>query len=343
MSSRAFGTRADGGVRNLSFSHSLPHLCGMPKRVRENRWSLLMKAFFDESGSEPHRCKHLIVAGFLAPALVWDKATDAWDKCLHEAPSIEYFKHDEATGLEGEFYGFGRPDADAKIVALAKVIAHHDLQGMFVFAPHRLFRERDKALLKGIVGSRVYDWGFFGATKIALQFLAENDAGNDKVDFVFDQRSELKSCISMYAFSKEVHPELMARAGTCIPGDDKETIALQMADLLAGIVSLQAEKGEVGEPWRIIAGNKKIAFFRADPPWKLFPTLAAMQMAKRIKKNADTILRRIYGDKEQSLQLIEDLQYLILRKDAFEQDFAKLEALYAQDVRYQEMVKKIEG
>jgi hypothetical protein len=230
-----------------------------------------MKAFFDESGADPHKYKNLIVAGFLASAGVWEEASDAWDRCLHESPSIEYFSHDEATGLEGEFYSFGRQTADAKIVSLAKVIADFDLQGMFVFAPHDLFRERDKALLKGVVGSRVYDWGFFGATKIALQFLSERDAGNDKVDFVFDRRSELKSCIPMYELSKEVHLELMARAGTCIPGDDKDIVALQMADLLAGLVSLQASKKSamLGESSLGIKGSPFLGLIRRGSCFRL--------------------------------------------------------------------------
>jgi len=54
------------------------------------------------------------------------------------------------------------------------------------------------------------------------------------------------------------------------------------------------------------------------------------------------ILKRLYGEREQSLQLIEDLEQLILRKAAFEADFAKLMSLYDQDEGFQEFKNKKE-
>jgi hypothetical protein len=39
---------------------------------------------------DPYVDKALVIGGFLGQAEEWEKASDAWEKCLHESPAIEY-------------------------------------------------------------------------------------------------------------------------------------------------------------------------------------------------------------------------------------------------------------
>ena len=172
----------------------------MPKRVRDKRPIIVFKAFFDESGTDPIKNKALVVGGFLGRAEEWERASDAWDECLHAAPRIEYFKHNEAQSLDGQFEKFNRGAADKKVLALANTISQFDLQGFCVSVSYRLFKHRNVKASKGQVGAKVYDWGFLAATSGVLQHLGDTapDEG-EKVDFVFDERRELRACIDMFS------------------------------------------------------------------------------------------------------------------------------------------------
>jgi hypothetical protein len=54
----------------------------MPKRVRDKRWLMMFRAFFDESGTDPKKNKALVLGGFLGSVEEWERASDAWDACL---------------------------------------------------------------------------------------------------------------------------------------------------------------------------------------------------------------------------------------------------------------------
>lgn len=159
-------------VRALPIFRVIPHYCGMPERVRKKRPLLVFRAFFDESNTDPQANKALVMGGFLGRVEEWERASNAWDSCLHEKPSIEYFKYSEAQSLDEEFGQFNRATADAKILALAKIISGFpELQGFCITVPHRIFKHRDAGFAKGRAGGRVYDWGFLTTTSGLLQYL----------------------------------------------------------------------------------------------------------------------------------------------------------------------------
>src|SRR5450631_2059678 len=105
------------------FSHVIPHLCGMAERFRQRNLFMIFKAFFDESDVSPQDGDALIFGGFIGHVEEWERASAAWDLCLHESPRIEYFSHHEANIREGQFYRFSRPSVEAKTKRLAEVIA----------------------------------------------------------------------------------------------------------------------------------------------------------------------------------------------------------------------------
>jgi hypothetical protein len=320
----------------------LPHLCGMASRVRNKRRIMAFRAFFDESGLNPREDKALIMGGFIGTFEEWIKASDAWDACLRKSPSIEFFKHDDAMGCEGQFRGFSRDEADEKMRLLAEIIASFDLQGAVSIVPHRILEYRGPKPTRGMIGTRPYDHGFFTAIGAALSYVS-GLPGDDKVDFIFDRRSELRLCIATYNQLKEVQPERFRRAGECSPGDDSDTAALQMADLLAGELFRQSRGQGVGEPWKIIAGKRKVILNKASPPPAMRHVFAAERMRKEVLDQCHDILKRVYGDNEKSVELVRDFQEMLARKDLLGMHFDQLVKLHEGDEGYREFVKKING
>lgn len=280
-------------------SRVLPHLCGMPKRVRDKRLISVFKAFFDESGG-PESSKALIMGGFLGRAEEWERASEAWDECLHQAPAIEYFKHREAQGLNGQFKGWDRPGADKKVLALATVISRFDLLGMCAIVPFGLFDGRDPKITQGMMGTRAYDWGFAGVVKCVLQHMRETTPLTERVDFVFDNHSALRANINVFYMMKEdpFFEAMMSRAGQCDPGDDKEIVALQMADLLAWEFSNHGKTQTMGDAFKLIRESNRIAYMRCDPPPQTNPTMRLFQLHHEVRAEAIEFLKQIKKPRE---------------------------------------------
>lgn len=264
------------------------------QRLRKKKRLLVFRAFFDESGTNPEENKALVMAGFLGRVEEWERASDAWDACLHQKPSIEYFKHSEAQSLDGEFLRFNRATADAKVLSLARTIVHFDLQGFCITVPHRLFRHRDAKASKGRVGTRVYDWGFLTVTTGVLQYLDEEHPGDEKVDFVFDQRTELTACIEHFNWAK-THPflaSILRRAGECAPGNDRDVVALQVGDLLAWEFCNRIDTKEKTGVFEVIVGSRKVAHIDCHPPRQFPATFALQKMSNQVLAEAGNFFRR---------------------------------------------------
>ncbi len=294
---------------SLPLSWVVPHLCGISARLRRKCLVMAMRAFFDESGLNPHQNKVLVMGGYLGTVEEWEKVSDAWDECLRASPRIEYFKSDEANGLRGEFLHFNRATAEQKKNDLAAVIGASGLQGFCASVRHDILVHRDPSATKRTAGSRTYDWGFFTATSGVLQHLRDHHP-SEIVDFIFDERRELKQCISMFYelkdFAGDDTPwsDIFGRAGTCTPGDDKKIAALQMGDLLASEFSNMGNTGSSPtEAWKLLATHRGIAHVHGDIPWAI-PILVALQgKMKQVKDTAGKFLKRLYKDQEKSAEL----------------------------------------
>ena len=279
---------------------------------------MIFRAFFDESGIDPLQASRLVMGGFVGHFDEWERAAVAWDECLTESPSIRYFSHHEANTLSGEFRGFSRKEADDKSRKLAHVIAKFLLQGFCVTVEHSWFADRDSLAARGMMGSRVYDWGFVSATSGVLQYMSRLESDDYKIDFIFDRRNELRACRETYDEMKEMGLEHMAHAGECEPGDDKELAALQMADLLAGEFSYIIENNLPShEPFQIIASARSVVHLPCSPPPFVPDTLALQKMGAEIRKKALEIQRRFYRDKERSMGMAKEVIDLKVRETFF--------------------------
>ena len=284
--------------------------------------------FVDESGLDPRLDDSLIMAGFIGEVSEWEKASDAWDRCLNESPKIEYFSHKEVTSRSGQFWKFSEKEANEKVSSLARVISQFSLQGVCTAVPHVIFANRDSRSAKGMMGSRPYDWGFFSLVIGVLDLMRWPNI-EVTVDFVFDARPELRSCIQYFEELKTYHlAEQMRHAGECIPGDDKKIVALQMADLLAFQCSTIVRNQQRTEQFEIISAAKPIIQWTCEVPATTPDALKAQRASAALYQTANALLKRIYGDKEKTLNLVQDVEQLRQEKARFDEEFEKLLSIY---------------
>lgn len=301
---------------------------------------MTFRAFFDESGTNPNEDKVLIVAGFLGRVEEWEKAIDAWDECLHESPRIEFFKRHHAQSLEGQFQRWKRGQADAKVVALASVIARFKLLGFCASVPYGVLSDRELRISHGVMGARFYDWGFLAATKGVLQFVGRNYPG-EKVDFVFDERKELRACIAAYyEMRADADNEIMRCAGQCDPGNDIDVPALQMADLLAWEASYTIRTETMTDAFDAIICSNGVVTIPCQPPPLLNPTLELGKLGQDAQRAAADIQKRFYGDNERSPELAAETLDLVQRAAFFNIALERLKSIYEQDEGYRRFMAK---
>ena len=210
----------------------------------------MLKGFFDETNRDANDVV-FIMAGLVGSVENWDRFADLWFACLSEKPSIEYYKSSEANTLGGQFYKSGTRMMEAKRKSLARVIAASGLTGYFTRIPHKALSSKPDQLKK-LMGTKIYDWALMAITCGVLEDSLKHGNSKETVDFVFDDCSELRSCIESYEYIREQFPApLRAIAGEPIPGNDEKVFGLQAADLLAGGISAQL-KGDAVEYFQII-------------------------------------------------------------------------------------------
>lgn len=319
----------------IGMARIIPHLCGMPSHVREKRLIMGLSAFFDESGTDP-KGPAFVMGGFVSSVVEWEKASDAWHTSLHESPAVNSFHHSEAQSLTGEFKGWKREDADAKVLALAKTIARFDLQGFITTISHSWFAPRDKRAAGGMFGSRIYDHAFLKVVSGVVSYVKFRVPGDDKVDFTFHRRGELKQCIPVYEELRDhLQPDFMCRAGSCVPGDDS-IVALQMADLLAWETLKTVERLANSEAFLSIHRAHPLLYLPCTPPKWLPYSLAIHSFGQSVKDVSDILLKRIYGDKEKTPELAADVYTLMTEKAEFDQHFLAFCELTGSVTEYQE-------
>lgn len=300
----------------------------------------MFRAFFDESGLNPEEDKVLVVAGFLGRVEEWEKAADAWDECLHDSLRIEFFKHHEAQSLDGQFRGLKREQADAKVLALARVITKFKLLSFCVGVPYEALSSRKRRISQKVMGARFYDWGFLASTKGVLQYVHHAYPG-ERVDFVFDERTELRACIQAY-YEMKADPdnEIMRCAGQCDPGTDIDFLPLQMADLLAWECSYTVKTESMTDSFDEIMCSNGVVTIPCQPPPLLNPTLELAKLGQDVQRAAADILRRFYRENERSLELAADTLDLVQQKAYFDIALKRLSSLYEQDEEYRRFKEK---
>ncbi|MGB6961760.1 MAG: hypothetical protein WBF01_15260 [Candidatus Acidiferrum sp.] len=223
----------------------------------------MLRAFFDEASDNTN---DFLMAGWLADFEEWEKFSDAWGTELKFSPSINYFNHNEAQGRKDEFEGWSESARDDKMMALAGVIARHNLTGMVgeIKIPQltSLFAHSivPKRTLRSIVKfTEPYHHACQCVVAVTLGHQVERAKNlTDRVDFIFDEGVPfLDDIVANYPRLKEVlPPKAVAIAGTIIRGNDKHITALQAADFLAGQELLQLRIGTKPKPLSVMDNGR---------------------------------------------------------------------------------------
>ena len=111
-----------------------------------------------------------------------------------------------------------------------------------------------------------------------------------------------------------------------------------MADLLSGEFYAQSNGNKPSEAWKIIASAHPVAHLPGYLPIASQKILASQKLAKEVQNSAASILKRIYKDKERSMELVNDLAELVLPKDFLDIQLRRLEELYEGDEGYKEFI-----
>jgi hypothetical protein len=257
------------------------------------------KAFCDECNKNEVDI-HFIMAGWTASVESWEWFSDAWQQCLHRKPSIDYFKTSECASVNDQFGKMSKKQAASKKLSLARVITKHRLQGYVTTAPHAYLQSKPQRLRK-MVGTRMYDWAFISIVSTILEhslYLREKE----EIDFVFDNCSELRSCISSYENMKPNLPLAMQQvAGVIIPGDDHKLSGLQAADLLAGEHSTYMRTGRKDESYAEMERAKvPVLVLPASPPTSMGNLI---QYADGVYKREDIVKEMLRYLKAQGIKL----------------------------------------
>jgi hypothetical protein len=269
----------------------------------------MFRGFFDECNRSVSDVQ-FVMAGWTAKVEEWESFCEAWHKCLSEKPSIRYFKTSEANRLSDEFYKMSIDASEAKRLALTTVLCNHDVRGYIATAEHTILTDRPEKLRK-MMGTRIYDWAFIAMVSTVLNDFLERGERTEKIDFIFDGCTELRTCIDSYEIRREEFPPSMRNiCGEAIPGDDKELAGLQAADLLAGEYSTYLRSGHKTAPHLALeTAMKPICAFPARPPQQIGGLLAYAQ--------------EVYQREELVTEMLKSLKAMGVNLNDFKEDKGK--------------------
>jgi len=263
----------------------------------------MLKAFFDEASDDTN---DFLMAGWLARFDEWESFSTAWEKELKFNPAIEYFNHNEAMGNKCQFKGWSDVDRDSKMMALAGVIARYNLVGLVgridipqldsLFSRSIAPRRQLRSVIK-FTEPYHHACQCVVAVTLGYQILKAKNLA-DQVDFIFDEGVRyLADIIGNYPRLKAILPaEARKIAGTIIPGNDRQIVALQAADLLAGQELLKLRIKTEPKPLAVIDGGRINRFSCHGKGLERIPSsiskLNVIWAAKRLLKVQDDKGRR---------------------------------------------------
>jgi hypothetical protein len=210
----------------------------------------MLRAYFDEGND----AKVFLMGGWLSDVAEWEQFSEEWATELKAAPSIEYFKNNEAMGLKGQFAEWTEECRYQKLLAFARIIAKHELVGFVggvglakfttLFGGSILPKKTLRSILRY---TEPYHFACQCVISMTLGYqVLEAKNLSERVDFIFDEGVRfLDDCAANYPKLKSVFPpEAAAIAGTVGSENDRCTPALQAADLLVGqaLLNLRSER-----------------------------------------------------------------------------------------------------
>jgi Protein of unknown function (DUF3800) len=190
----------------------------------------MVKAFADDSGSGGDSPWY-VLAGYVSSVQRWIGFDADWRAVLHSPPPIHFFKSSEAESLKGQFLGATPEERNQKIDALIEVIGRYAVRAIQVRMRQRDYNE----IIKLNVPEQWDDAYFFLMPGFISAVLAiEKHLGDQQpAEFVLDSSQRLDRQARKLYSQLLTLPQYAGRVASVVFSDEKDTLPLQAADLLA--------------------------------------------------------------------------------------------------------------
>lgn len=196
--------------------------------------------YMDDSADEQRKTV-FSVGGFVAESEEWFEVERHWNRRL-EREGLDYFRTYDCINLEGEFrkklvdrHGLttARVIADAVLCDLKQIVATSNLfaycLGVWMDDYRMVADEPDGRI---VLNKDPYVFAHHQLIGLVLKECIDFPR-REVIAFLYDEHSKAALLQSSWTNFKECNPTLAEYAGTLAPMDDRKTIAIQVADLLA--------------------------------------------------------------------------------------------------------------
>jgi hypothetical protein len=221
----------------------LPRLSELPSDERWRRLLLVMQAYVDDSIEPPV----FVLAGFVARAEQWAELTARWRETRDKPPRLEYFKMKEAHALQGQFRGWSKADRNTRLAEFVDIIREHVLVAVYSVVHQRDYHNVMKKRLAAQLDNPY--WLMYHSIMMTVGRWEEGLGLHEPVDFIFDEQGRQSEQVeSIHSILIEHAPSGIRALFGARPDhrDDKETLPLQSADLLAWHVRRAQEEKDKG-------------------------------------------------------------------------------------------------
>jgi hypothetical protein len=218
---------------------------------------MFFQACVDDSGSEP-QSSFFVLGGFLADSSQWSNFISEWNEVLHKAPSIDYFKLNEAIALKKEFdkeKGWDEKKRDKKIDDLLDVILRHIRVRKHATIKHSEFDKYFLSIPKPKRHKAVENPYVFLAMQLIFAVAAHSPIHKIQTpcNFIFDDQERFSDALQNWypifrkqaftSWGKTDFPLYLGQAPKF--ENDKTFVPLQAADLYAGLIRRHCNNNKV--------------------------------------------------------------------------------------------------
>lgn len=202
----------------------------------------MLDAFLDESDPGDRRTGHFVVAGYVGNRHSWRGISKLWDEILKLNPPLPYYKTNEyRNGMWTSKYGLTVEQGKARYRHFFNLLRDNEtlLTSVCVDVNQsefcRIVRDRHGAV-PGIL-REPYHFCFHYFASTATYKIKELGIIGEQVDFVMDEADATtdRAVETFNGIRAIAHPWLKEMLGLPIPKSDRQTPALQAADMLAAL------------------------------------------------------------------------------------------------------------
>lgn len=265
-------------------------LVGMPRHLREGRLLMMLKAYFDDSGSHSLGAVY-VVAGYIAPVEQWVAFEDEWSSAL-TLHGLSFLKAEHAHRRSGEFSGRSRERVAQIMEHMSGIIARHASYEVSVQVPRAEF---DKAVEEANVLQRpkyrspylLCYRELMGLLRPLLPFIFTDQWPG--LDVVFDDQALIQGVIQSAA--REGVP-VGTLVSSTVFGDDKVHLPLQAADVIAWSLHRAYTTGEVPTATRSLMALPAFRIRVDEPRMREFASGLAPAIRSDLAKEANARKRK---------------------------------------------------